>query len=65
MLDSTARKAYNDIAAKNNEEEAAMNEHETITASEQTIDQDAHEIANLDAVDYMTLLMECRIIQAS
>jgi len=49
----------------NNEEEVAMNEHETITALEQTTDRDAHEIANLDAVDYMTLLMECRIIQAS
>ena len=64
-LDLTAGKAYNGIVAKNIEEEAAMNEHEPITASEQTTDRDAHEIANLDAVDYMTLLMECRIIQAS
>ncbi len=49
----------------NSEEETAMNEHETIAALEQTTDRDKPEIANMDPVDYMTLLMECRIIQAS
>ena len=46
-------------------EEAAMNEHETIAAPNKTTDRDEPEIANMDIVDYMTLLMECRIIQAS
>ena len=46
-------------------EDTDMNEHETITALQETADRDEHEIANMDAVDYMTLLMECRIIQAS
>ena len=64
-LDLAARKAYNGIVANNSWEEAAMNEHETIAALEQTTDRDKPEIANMDPVDYMTLLMECRIIQAS
>ena len=49
----------------NSEEETAMNEHETIAALEQTTDREEPEIANMYPVDYMTLLMECRIIQAS
>ncbi len=49
----------------NSKEEAAMNEHETIAALEVTTDREKPEIANMDPVDYMTLLMECRIIQAS
>ena len=46
-------------------EDTAMNEHETIAALEATTDREKSEIANMDPVDYMTLLMECRIIQAS
>ena len=53
------------MSPKNRKEEAAMNEHETIAALEETPDRDNVEIANMDPVDYMTLLMECRIIQAS
>ena len=63
-LDFAARKGYNGIVAKNSQEGTAMNEHETITAPEQPT-QNEQEIANMDAVDYMALLMECRIIQAS
>ena len=46
-------------------EDTDMNEHETIAALEATTDREEPEIANMDPVDYMTLLMECRIIQAS
>jgi hypothetical protein len=49
----------------NSKEETAMNEHETIAAPEETTDRDQPKIANMDPVDYMALLMECRIIQAS
>lgn len=42
-----------------------MHENETAAALEDRTDRDKYEIANMDAVDYMTLLMECRIIQAS
>ena len=42
-----------------------MNENETITKWEDRFDTDQHEIANMDEYDFMTLLMESRIIQAS
>ena len=64
-LDLAAPEAYNGNVAKNSKEEAPMNEHEIIAALEETDDRNEHEIANMDAVDYMTMLMECRIIQAS
>lgn len=53
------------VLLTNSREEAAMNEHETIAALEVTTEREEPEIANMDPVDYMTLLMECRIIQAS
>ena len=53
------------LLPKKRKEEIAMNEHETITAFEETADRDEMEVAYMDPVDYMTLLMECRIIQAS
>ena len=46
-------------------EDTDMNEHKTIAALEATADREEPEIANMDPVDYMMLLMECRIIQAS
>ena len=42
-----------------------MNENETLTNWEDRFGDDAHEIANMDEFDFMTLLMESRIIQAS
>ena len=53
------------LLPKKSKEDTAMNEHETIAALEATTDREKPEIANMDPVDYMTLLMECRIIQAS
>jgi len=42
-----------------------MSENEIITKWEDRFDTDQHEVANMDEYDFMTLLMESRIIQAS
>lgn len=42
-----------------------MQENEIITKWEDRFDRDVSEIANMDEYDFMTLLMESRIIQAS
>ncbi|MDO4867996.1 MAG: hypothetical protein Q4C10_15830 [Clostridia bacterium] len=42
-----------------------MNENETTTTWEDRFTSDEREIANMDEFDFMTLLMESRIIQAS
>ena len=42
-----------------------MNENETTTTWEDRFTGDKREIANMDEFDFMTLLMESRIIQAS
>ena len=39
-----------------------MRENEAVTPWEERFEE-AHEIANMDAFDFMTLLMESRIIQ--
>lgn len=49
----------------NEQEEIAMSETEIITKWEDRFDTDEREIANMDEYDFMTLLMESRIIQAS
>ena len=42
-----------------------MNEYETITKWEDRFTEEKEEIANMDKDDFMNLLMESRIIQAS
>ena len=42
-----------------------MSEKETGTAWEDRFDGEKREIANMDEFDFMTLLMESRIVQAS
>ena len=42
-----------------------MNENETTTKWEDRFTDDKREIANMDEYDYLNLLMESRIIQAS
>ena len=42
-----------------------MNENETITKWEDRFTEEKEEIANMDKDDFMNLLMESRIIQAS
>ena len=42
-----------------------MNENETITKWEDRFTEEKDEIANMDKDDFMNLLMESRIIQAS
>lgn len=49
----------------NEQEEIAMSETEIITKWEDRFDTDEREIANMDEYDFMTLLVESRIIQAS
>ncbi len=39
--------------------------NDNVTAWEDRPTEDAPQIANMDEIDFMTLLMECRIIQAS
>ena len=42
-----------------------MNANETLDIKTITDDNENHEIANMDEFDFLTLLMESRIIQAS
>lgn len=42
-----------------------MQENETLTEWADRFDDDERQIANMDEFDFMTLLMESRIIQAS
>ena len=42
-----------------------MNNYEPTALPEKEVDIGKHDIANLDEFDYITLLMESRIIQAS
>ena len=42
-----------------------MNENENITKWEDRFTGEEREIANMDESDFLYLLMECRIIQAS
>ena len=39
--------------------------NDNLTQWEDQFTEDEREIANMDEIDFMTLLMECRIIQAS
>ena len=41
-----------------------MNADETLAKWEERFDDGERDIANMDAFDFMTLLMECRIIEA-
>ena len=41
-----------------------MQDSDVRTPWEERFDAEAHEIANMDELDFMTLLMESRIIQA-
>ena len=45
-------------------EDPSMN-NDNVTAWEDRPTEDTPQIANMDEIDFMTLLMECRIIQAS
>ena len=42
-----------------------MNENESITKWEDQFNEDKQEVANMDSDDFLNLLMESRIIQAS
>ena len=42
-----------------------MNENESITKWEDRFTEDKEEVANMDIDDFLNLLMESRIIQAS
>ena len=42
-----------------------MNENESITKWEDRFTEDKEEVANIDKDDFLNLLMESRIIQAS
>lgn len=42
-----------------------MNENENITKWEDRFTEDKEEVANMDKEDFLNLLMESRIIQAS
>ena len=42
-----------------------MNNNEPTTSWEDRFDEEQPQIANMDEIDFMTLLMESRIIQAS
>ena len=42
-----------------------MNENEIITKWEERFTEEKQEVANMDKDDYLNLLMESRIIQAS
>lgn len=42
-----------------------MNNNEPTTPWEDRLDEEHPQIANMDEIDFMTMLMECRIIQAS
>ena len=42
-----------------------MNENESITQWEDRFTEDKEEVANMDKDDFLNLLMESRIIQAS
>ena len=42
-----------------------MNENESMTKWEDRFTEDKEEVANMDKDDFMNLLMESRIIQAS
>ena len=42
-----------------------MNNNEPTTPYEDCFDEEQSQIANMDEIDFLTLLMECRIIQAS
>lgn len=42
-----------------------MNENENITKLEDRFTEDKEEVANMDKDDFLNLLMESRIIQAS
>ncbi len=45
--------------------EAPPMSNDNLTQWEDRFNEDEHEIANMDEIDFMTMLMECRIIQAS
>lgn len=42
-----------------------MNDNEILTKWEERFDEDVSEIANMDQYDFMSLLIESRIIEAS
>ena len=46
-------------------EDRPMNENESITKWEDRFTEDKEEVANMDKDDFLNLLMESRIIQAS
>ncbi len=39
--------------------------NDNVTKWEERTTEEAPQIANMDEIDFMTMLMECRIIQAS
>ena len=56
---------YNNIVAKIETGGSAMNERDTATQWEDRFEEAEREIANMDEIDFFTLLMESRIIEAS
>ena len=42
-----------------------MNGNDAVTQREDRPDEESPQVANMDEIDFMTLLMESRIIQAS
>lgn len=46
-------------------EEIAMNGNDAATQLKDRFEEEAPQIANMDEIDFMTLLLESRIIQAS
>ena len=56
---------YNKHVAKTETGGSAMNERDTATQWENRFDEAEREIANMDEIDFVTLLLESRIIQAS
>ena len=41
-----------------------MNENTTETQLEDRFEDEAPQVANMDQIDFLTMLMECRIIQS-
>lgn len=65
VFDIPPQAEYNGLVVKNAQEGIAVNENEAATKWEDRFSEEANQIANMDAYDFMTLLMESRIIQAS
>ena len=51
--------------APHQQKEAHPMSNDNQTQWEDRLTDDAPQIANMDEIDFMTMLMECRIIQAS